>query len=30
MERIPTQCKAVDELLDGGQATGTITQLFGA
>ena len=29
MERIPTQCKAVDELLDGGLATGTITQLFG-
>ena len=29
MERIQTQCKAVDELLDGGLATGTITQLFG-
>jgi len=29
MERIPTQCKAVDELLDGGLATGTITQVFG-
>jgi len=29
MERIPTQCKAVDDLLDGGLATGTITQLFG-
>jgi RecA/RadA recombinase len=29
MERIPTLCKAVDELLDGGLATGTITQLFG-
>ena len=29
MERIPTQCKTVDELLDGGLATGTITQLFG-
>ena len=29
MERIPTQCKAVDGLLGGGLATGTITQLFG-
>lgn len=29
MERIATQCKAVDDLLDGGLATGTITQLFG-
>ncbi len=29
MERIPTECKAVDEILDGGLATGTITQLFG-
>jgi len=29
MERIPTGCKAVDELLDGGLATGTITQVFG-
>ena len=29
MERIPTRCKAVDEILDGGLATGTITQLFG-
>ena len=29
MERIPTRCKAFDELLDGGLATGTITQLFG-
>lgn len=29
MERIPTRCKGVDELLDGGLATGTITQLFG-
>jgi len=29
MERIPTQCRAVDELLDGGLATGTITQIFG-
>ena len=29
MERIPTRCQAVDELLDGGLATGTITQLFG-
>ncbi len=29
MERIPTGCQAVDDLLDGGLATGTITQLFG-
>ncbi len=29
MERIPTCCKAVDDLLDGGLATGTITQIFG-
>lgn len=29
MDRIPTRCKAVDELLDGGLATGTITQIFG-
>jgi RecA/RadA recombinase len=29
MERIPTHCKAVDDILDGGLATGTITQLFG-
>jgi RecA/RadA recombinase len=29
MERIPTQCKSVDDLLDGGLATGTITQVFG-
>ncbi len=29
MERIPTQCKAVDDLLDGGLATGTVTQVFG-
>jgi RecA/RadA recombinase len=29
MERIPTRCKSVDELLDGGLATGTITQIFG-
>ncbi len=29
MDRIPTGCKAVDELLDGGLAAGTITQLFG-
>jgi RecA/RadA recombinase len=29
MERIPTGCRAVDELLDGGLATGTITQVFG-
>jgi RecA/RadA recombinase len=29
VERIPTRCQAVDELLDGGLAAGTITQLFG-
>ena len=29
MERIQTGCKAVDDLLDGGLATGTITQVFG-
>jgi RecA/RadA recombinase len=29
MERIQTKCQAVDDLLDGGLATGTITQLFG-
>ena len=29
MERIPTGCKAVDDLLDGGLAAGTITQIFG-
>jgi RecA/RadA recombinase len=29
MERLATGCKAVDDLLDGGLATGTITQLFG-
>ena len=29
MERIPTLCKSVDDLLDGGLATGTITQVFG-
>ena len=29
MERIPTRCKAVDDLLDGGLAAGTITQIFG-
>ena len=29
MERIPTHCKAVDDLLDGGLATGTISQVFG-
>lgn len=29
MEKIPTGCRAVDDLLDGGLATGTITQLFG-
>jgi RecA/RadA recombinase len=29
MERIPTGCKAVDDLLDGGLVTGTITQVFG-
>ncbi len=29
MDRIPTLCKSVDDLLDGGLATGTITQVFG-
>ena len=29
MERLATGCKAVDDLLDGGLATGTITQVFG-
>jgi RecA/RadA recombinase len=29
MERLPTACKAVDDLLDGGLSTGTITQVFG-
>ncbi|MDA4128157.1 MAG: hypothetical protein OK422_01625 [Thaumarchaeota archaeon] len=29
MDRLPTQCKAVDSLTDGGLATGTITQIFG-
>jgi len=29
MEKIPTGCKAFDELLNGGLATGTITQVFG-
>ena len=29
IERIPTLCKSVDDLLDGGLVTGTITQLFG-
>lgn len=29
MERISTLCEAVDGLLDGGLATGTVTQLFG-
>ena len=29
MERIPTRCKAVDDLFDGGLATGTVTQVFG-
>jgi len=29
MDRIPTGCRAVDELLDGGLAAGTITQVFG-
>ena len=28
-ERLPTHCRAVDELLDGGLSTGTISQLFG-
>lgn len=29
MDRIQTQCKALDALTDGGLATGTITQIFG-
>lgn len=29
MEHIPTQCKVVDALLDGGLATGTVTQILG-
>jgi RecA/RadA recombinase len=29
MEKIPTQCKAVDLLLNGGLASGTVTQFFG-
>lgn len=29
MERIPTGCRTVDDLFDGGLATGTITQVFG-
>ena len=29
MERLPTQCKAVDLLVGGGLAAGTITQIFG-
>jgi RecA/RadA recombinase len=29
MERIPTGCKALDTLTDGGLPTGTITQIFG-
>jgi RecA/RadA recombinase len=29
MERLPTSCAAVDQLMDGGLATGTITQVFG-
>ena len=29
MKRLPTRCRAVDTLLDGGLATGTITQVFG-
>ncbi|QQG48659.1 MAG: hypothetical protein HY247_07980 [archaeon] len=29
MEKIPTLCKAVDDLLEGGLPTGTITQVFG-
>jgi RecA/RadA recombinase len=29
VDRIPTGCRAVDELFDGGLATGTITQVFG-
>ena len=29
LERLPTNCKALDTLTDGGLATGTITQIFG-
>ena len=29
MDRVPTGCKALDALSEGGLATGTITQLFG-
>ncbi len=29
MEKIETQCKAIDLMTDGGLATGTITQIFG-
>jgi RecA/RadA recombinase len=29
MEKLPTQCKAVDLMVDGGLAAGTITQIFG-
>jgi RecA/RadA recombinase len=29
MEKIASQCKALDSLTDGGLATGTITQIFG-
>jgi len=29
MEKLPTHCKALDQLTDGGLPTGTITQVFG-
>jgi RecA/RadA recombinase len=29
LERLPTNCKVLDALTDGGLATGTITQIFG-
>src|SRR5271169_3894246 len=29
LERLPTNCKVLDTLTDGGLATGTITQVFG-
>jgi Rad51 protein len=29
MERIPTECKAIDTMVAGGLATGTVTQIFG-
>ena len=29
MEKLPTACKALDLLTDGGLPTGTITQIFG-